>query len=143
MNLFFQPVVAYKNSMSPTVFYRTLTLLIAFVWIANGLFSKVLNLVPRHQEIVASILGDDYARPLTIMIGVGEIILGILILNRFKPKILAILQILLVATMNIMEYLLVPDLLLWGKFNSLFALGFIILVYYHEFILSKNLEQSS
>ena len=42
---------------------------IATVWIANGLFCKVLNLVPRHQEIVARMLGDDQARSWTLLIG--------------------------------------------------------------------------
>ncbi len=36
---------------------QILNYLIAAVWIANGLFCKVLNLVPRHQEIVARIIG--------------------------------------------------------------------------------------
>ena len=37
--------------------HQVLHYLIAAVWLANGLFCKVLNLVPRHQQIVARILG--------------------------------------------------------------------------------------
>jgi hypothetical protein len=52
---------------------RILNYLIAAVWIANGLFCKVLNLVPRHQEIVARIIGNAHAGVLTKMIGLSEI----------------------------------------------------------------------
>jgi len=98
-----------------------------------------LNLVPRHEQIVAEILGNTYSRPLTILIGVSEIIMAIWVVSRYKSKLNAILQMVVVATMNTMEFILVPDLLLWGKLNSLFAFLFIVLVYYNEFILTKKL----
>lgn len=44
---------------------------IAAVWIINGLFCKVLNLVPRHQQIVARFFGDEYARHITVVIGIA------------------------------------------------------------------------
>jgi uncharacterized membrane protein YphA (DoxX/SURF4 family) len=120
--------------------HRILTILIATVWLANGLFCKVLNFVPRHEEIVARILGDDYSRILTVLIGLSEIVMAIWILTKFITKFNAIAQMTIVATMNILEFLLVPDLLLWGKLNSVFALLFIGLVYYNEFVLNKNLN---
>ncbi len=117
-----------------------MTVLIATVWLANGLFCKVLNLVPRHEQIVAGILGDDYSRTLTILIGLSEIVMAIWVLTKFKTKFNAIAQMTVVATMNILEFILVPDLLLWGRLNSVFALLFIGLVYYNEFVLNKNLN---
>ncbi len=120
--------------------YKILTFLITIVWLINGLFCKLLNLVPRHQEIVGQILGETYARPITGLIGIGEIIIGLIVLSRFMPRMTALTQILLVAIMNVLEFLLVPNLLLWGKFNTIFALGFILLVYYHEFVLRKQLS---
>jgi hypothetical protein len=39
--------------------------LIAAAWLVNGLFCKVLNFVPRHEEIVRRILGDEYSVFLT------------------------------------------------------------------------------
>ncbi|WP_420459075.1 hypothetical protein [Neolewinella sp.] len=39
---------------------------LALIWLTNGLYCKVLNLVPRHQEIVAAILGPAHARELTV-----------------------------------------------------------------------------
>lgn len=47
------------------------TTIICLVWFVNGLFCKVLNLVPRHREIVARIVGDQYSRVLTTMIGIA------------------------------------------------------------------------
>lgn len=117
-----------------------LTFFIAGVWLANGLFCKVLNLVPRHEQIVARILGDDYSRPLTILIGLSEMVIAIWVLTKYKPNLNAIAQMTVVATMNILEYILVPDLLLWGRLNSVFALIFIGLVYYNEFVLNKKLN---
>jgi hypothetical protein len=106
--------------------------------LVNGLFCKVLNLLPRHQQIVASILGDHYARALTILIGISEIIMAVWIFSRYKSKLNTIAQITIIATMNTLEFILVPDLLLWGKFNSLFALLLIVIIYINEFHLNKK-----
>ena len=115
-----------------------LTYVIAFVWMANGLFCKVLNLVPRHQEIVARILGGDDARPLTFLIGISEVIMAIWILSGYKSKWNAWTQIFIVALMNTLEFILVPDILLWGKFNAVFAFMFILVVYFNEFKLRNT-----
>ncbi|MER2997326.1 DoxX-like family protein [Pontibacter populi] len=116
---------------------------IAAVWIINGLFCKVLDLVNRHEQIVGRILGEEFARPLTFMIGMSEIGMAIWILSGIKPRLNAITQITIVAAMNILEFVLVPDLLLWGKLNSVFALLFILVVYYNEFGLNKKLIQQA
>lgn len=50
---------------------------IALVWFINGFYCKILNQVPRHQEIVARILGEDYAPILTKLIGVAEIVMAV------------------------------------------------------------------
>lgn len=118
--------------------HTVLTYCIAAVWIANGLFCKVLNLVPRHEQIVARILGSDYSRPLTMLIGLSELVMAIWVLSKFKTRLNAIAQIAVVAAMNTLEFFLVPDLLLWGKFNSVFAFLFILVVYFNEFYLNKN-----
>ena len=120
--------------------HKILTFFIATVWIINGLFCKVLNLVPRHEQIVAHILGADFSRPLTFLIWLSEIVMAIWVLTRFKAKLNAFIQMGIVLTMNILEFILVPDLLLWGKLNSLFALLFIGLVYYNEFVLNESTD---
>jgi hypothetical protein len=111
------------------------------VWFANGLLCKVLNLVPRHQQIVATILGDGQARLFTVLIGISEVCMGIWILTNLWPRLNALSQICVIAIMNTMEFMLVPDLLLWGRFNSLFALIFIgIIAFDHFYILKRTKE---
>ena len=117
---------------------KSYKILIASVWFINGLFCKVLNFVPRHEEIVERILGNSYSSLITILIGVLEVIMAFWILSGYKPKLNAIFQIVIVAIMNVLEFVVVPDLLLWGKFNILFALLFIALVYYINFIKCKD-----
>jgi len=121
--------------------HKILTICIATVWIVNGLVCKVFNLVPRHEQIVAQILGDDYSRILTVLIGLSEIVMAIWFISNYKSKLNAITQIVIVATMNMLEFILVPDLLLWGQLNSLFALVFMLLVYINEFLLKRKLSQ--
>ncbi|MBK9492705.1 MAG: DoxX-like family protein [Haliscomenobacter sp.] len=118
--------------------HTILTYCIAMVWMANGLFCKVLNLVPRHEQIVARILGETYARPLTLAIGFAEIGMAIWVLSRIKPRLNAVLQMAVVAIMNTLEFFMVPDLLLWGKLNAFFAFLFVLLIYYHEFHWNKK-----
>jgi len=119
---------------------KTLNIIIAIVWIVNGLFCKVLNLVPRHREIVGEILNLDKssANVLTILIGISEIVMAIWILSRIHHRLNAVAQIIIIAVMNILEFLFVPNLLLWGKLNSVFAFLFILLIYYNEFVVNKK-----
>ncbi|WP_207758905.1 DoxX-like family protein [Flavobacterium aurantiibacter] len=128
--------------MSVPYTYRLTTIIIASVWLINGLFCKVLQLVPRHSQIVQEILQLDYvtASALTTFIGVLEIIMFIWIISSYRSKLNAVAQIISVATMNILEFLFVPELLLWGRLNALFAAVFIVLVYYTEFIWHKKLK---
>jgi uncharacterized membrane protein YphA (DoxX/SURF4 family) len=137
-------VIGYSIATVPTMTDRTkhqiLTFLMATVWLINGLVCKVLNFVPRHQEIVASILGDNHSRLLTVFIGLLEIVMAIWILSGLWTRLNAIIQILVIATMNTLEFVLVPDLLLWGKLNSLWAFLFIVLIYHNEFHLNKKLQ---
>ena len=116
-----------------------LTCLIATVWFVNGLVCKVLNLVPRHQEIVARILGETHAPIFTRLIGIGEILLAFWIISRIYPRICAIVQITLVMAMNIIENLRVREELLWGPWNFLFALLFCAFLWWKEFIFEPRI----
>lgn len=109
-----------------------ITWLITAVWMINGLFCKVLDLEPRHQEIVARILGAEFSY-LTFSIGLAEAGMAIWIVSGVKKRLAAVTQITVVAAMNILEFFIAPDLLLWGKWNAVFALGFIALIFYNEF----------
>jgi hypothetical protein len=118
-----------------------LTYFIAMVWIVNGLLCKVLNLVPRHQEIVSKILATENARFCTLVIGLAEVGMGLWILSGILTRLNAVTQIAVIATMNALEFILVPDLLLWGKLNALFAGLFIVLIFYNEFVLGNKIVQ--
>ncbi len=117
-----------------------ISIFIASVWLINGLFCKVLNLVPRHRQIVSEILGEEYAPLFTTLIGFAEIGMAVWIFTGWWPRLTAAAQITIIATMNILEFILVPDLLLWGHANSLFALLFILLIGYHGFYLKPSLK---
>jgi uncharacterized membrane protein YphA (DoxX/SURF4 family) len=105
----------------------------ALVWLVNGLFCKVLDGVPPHRWIVARILGEDHSMFLTRLIGIAEIAMAIWILTGFRPKWSAIAQISAVGMMNVIEFFLAPDLLLYGKANSLVAMAYMALVAWAEF----------
>ena len=121
--------------------HRIINYCIAAVWLINGLICKVLNLVSRHQQIVARIAGNEHAAVLTKAIGLSEILMALWVIGSFKSKFCAIMQMVIVAAMNIIEFFLVPDLLLFGKINSLVALFFIAVIYFNEFLLGKETVQ--
>ncbi|MCT1525737.1 DoxX-like family protein [Sphingobacterium hotanense] len=123
--------------------YSILQGLIALVWLINGLLCKILNLVPRHQQIVERILGEPHARLLTILIGIAEIMMVVWILSRWKSRLCAITQIAVIGVMNIIELILAKDLLLWGSLNIVFAFTFMLLIYLNEFRLKPTENNSS
>ena len=118
--------------------HKIIHLFIVAVWLINGLLCKVLNLVPRHQQIVGRILGETHAQAITVAIGLSEIAMAFWIFSRIRSRINAIVQILIVAIMNLIEFFLAPDLLLWGRANALFAMLFIGLIYYNEFLPARK-----
>lgn len=115
--------------------HTLLTYLIATIWLINGLLCKVLNLVPRHHEIVAALLEQEHTAIWTKAIGFSEIAMAIWIWSGKWPRLNAISQMVIIATMNILEFMLVPHLLLWGRLNLLFAIMLIVVIYYNEFHL--------
>jgi hypothetical protein len=124
--------------MNKNLIHSALTYAIAAVWIINGLFCKVLNLVPRHEEIVGRILGNEHAFIFTKTIGTLEILMAVWILTGMYSRFCAVSQIIIIAAMNIMEFILVPDILLFGRINLIVAIAFIGIIYINEFILKKK-----
>ena len=119
--------------------HQIINWLIAAVWVINGLLCKVLNLVPRHQQIVSGILGQEYSQQFTLFIGLAEMGMAIWIVSGTWPRLNTIIQIFVIATMNTLEFIVVRDLLLWGSMNAMFAFLFIIVIYHNEFHLNKKL----
>ena len=79
-----------------------------------------------------------YAQPLTIAIGIAEVLMAIWILSRVKSRLNAIVQILIIAMMNCIEFIFAADLLLWGRLNVVFAFLLTIFIYYNEFRANKE-----
>jgi DoxX-like family len=111
---------------------------IALVWLVNGLYCKVLNQVPRHQVIVARILGPSHAPVFTILIGLAEICMAVWIIWGIWPRLNKWVQIVVIATMNLIEFFLASDLLLWGRANIIFAFAFIVLIYFQGAYLNRK-----
>ena len=118
--------------------HKTLNYFISLVWLVNGLFGKLLNFVPRHEEIVRRILGGEHSAVLTKSIGAAEICMTIWILSGVQSRLNAVAQFLIVAAMNALEFYLAPDLLLFGTGNALVACSFIVLIYVNEFYSRPN-----
>lgn len=110
-----------------------LTYAIAAVWVVNGLYCKIFGCVPRHEEIVARILGPAFAPQLTVTIGVLEVLMAVWILSGIRPRWSLFAQVVIVATMNLLEFFLAPDLLLFGRMNLAVAAGFICVLLLHGY----------
>ena len=129
--------------MTKFTIHKILTCAIAAIWLINGFFCKVLNLVPRHQQIVASILQINHSRLITIVIGILESFMAFWIVSGFKSRLNAIVQIVIIGTMNGLEFFLAPNLLLWGRGNAIFAIILMVAVFYNEFYLNRKLDQQT
>jgi hypothetical protein len=68
--------------------------------------------VPRHEAIVATILGSAVAGAVTIAIGLAETAMGIWILSRWRPRTCAAAQTSAIVGMNALELTLARDQLL-------------------------------
>ncbi len=111
---------------------HAITILSGLVWLVNGIYAKILNKVHRHEEIVRRILGKAYERPLILTIGILEVLMAIWIFSGIKSKLNVVCQITIVLTMNLLEFIFAKDLLLWGKWNALYALLFAVVLYINE-----------
>ena len=90
---------------------KALTVVIGSVWIFHGLYSKILGGIPRHQQIVGRILGEEIAEPATVVIGLMEIGMGMWIFSGKYRKLSAGMQSLALVSMNVLEIKLANDLL--------------------------------
>ena len=86
--------------------------LIGAVWIFHGLYSKLLNGIPRHRQIIGRILGESRASTATVVIGLGEIAVGIWALSGWQRVLCASAQTAALVAMNVIEIALAADLLI-------------------------------
>ena len=124
------------NARTP-LFRKLLTILIGSVWVFHGLYSKVYNGIPRHQQIVERILGEGIADRATFVIGILEISLGLWIFSGLQRRTCALVQTGALVSMNFLEILLARDLLISALGMVALNLGFISLIWFWA-SFSKN-----
>jgi uncharacterized membrane protein YphA (DoxX/SURF4 family) len=81
------------------------------VWVFHGLYSKLLNGLPRHREIVARVVGEELATPVTKLVGAGEVMLGLWTWSGRARKSCAATQTAALMSMNTFEIARAKDLL--------------------------------
>ena len=96
----------------PRRVFVMVTLLIGSVWVFHGLYSKLLNGIPRHRAIVGQVLGAEWALPGTIAVGVLEVLLGLWAWSRWHRRACAVVQTLAISAMNALEIARARDLLI-------------------------------
>ena len=89
-----------------------LTFATAVVWLLFGMWFKVFGMVPRHRLIVAAVVGEAAAGPLTLLIGAAETGMALWILSGIYPRVCAAVQSMAIATMNTLELSQARELLL-------------------------------
>jgi hypothetical protein len=85
----------------------------ASVWFGFGFYAKLLAAVPRHERIVARVVGDALSGPLVTLVGFAEVSLAVWILSSRFPKSCAAAQTLALIGMNTLELCFARDLLLF------------------------------
>ena len=103
---------------------------IGMVWVFHGLYSKILNGVPRHRLIVGRVLGERIARPGTKAIGCLEILLGLWVFSGIARVDCAATQTLAIVGMNTLEIILARDLLISATGMVMLNLGFLVLIWH-------------
>ena len=93
-------------------FHIAAGIVIGAVGVFYGLYSKLLDGIPRHRQIVARVLGESAAAPATIAVGLLEVALGVWAFSGRKRRAGALTQTLAIAGMNAVEILLARDLLI-------------------------------
>jgi hypothetical protein len=78
-------------------------ILAATVWLVFGLGLKVLGFDPRHEQIVAAVVGEGIAGPVTLAVGLGETALACWILSGRFPIACACVQTGAIVSMNALE----------------------------------------
>lgn len=111
------------------------------MWIFHGLYSKLLDGIPRHRMIVAKVLGEDLAGMAIVAVGVCEILLGIWVLAHRWPRTCALVQTLAIVAMNTLEISRAPELLISAPGMVLLNFGFLSLGWYSATRARRHFNQ--
>jgi len=105
-------------------------IVIGSVWVFHGLYSKILNGIPRHRLIVEKILGAANAGIATKAIGLLEVLLGLWAFTGWQPVGCAAVQTGTILAMNSLEIFLARELLISAIGMVMLNLGFLLLVWH-------------
>jgi hypothetical protein len=105
-------------------------IVIGSVWVFHGLYSKILNGIPRHQLIVGRVLGNRLARPATKAIGCLEVLLGLWAFTGLASVECAAVQTLAIVGMNTVEIILAGDLLISAIGMVALNFGFLAVIWH-------------
>src|SRR3954469_25250218 len=95
-----------------STFHVIAQIVIGSVWVFHGLYSKILNGIPRHRLIVGKVLGNERAPAATRIIGGLEFLLGVWTFTGWQPLWCASIQTAAIVAMNSLEILLARELLI-------------------------------
>ena len=127
MNLFFRS----------ETFHIAAQIVIGSVWVFHGLYSKILNGIPRHRLIVGKILGAANAGIATKAIGLLELLLGLWTFTGWQPVGCAVVQTTAIVAMNSLEIFLARELLISAIGMVILNLGFLSLVWHWAIFAPK------
>lgn len=111
-------------------FHVAAQIVIGSVWVFHGLYSKILNGIPRHRLIVGKILGDANAGIATRVIGALEMLLGLWAWAGWQPVECAVVQTAAIVAMNSLEIFLARELLISAIGMVILNAGFLALVWF-------------
>ena len=103
---------------------------IGSVWLFHGLYSKLLNGIPRHRLIVGKILGKEIAGIATKTIGLLELILGAWAIAGWHPVWCASVQTAALIAMNSLEIILAREFLISAAGMVALNLFFLVVVWW-------------
>jgi hypothetical protein len=126
-----------NSFLQSDTFHVLAQIVIGSVWVFHGLYSKILNGIPRHRLIVGKILGNEIAGAATKLIGLLEVLLGLWAFTGWQPVGCAIVQTLAIVAMNTLEIILAGELLISAIGMVVLNLGFLSLVWYWALFASK------
>ena len=116
--------------LEPHSVHTLAQIVIGSVWVFHGLYSKILNGIPRHRLIVGRILGQERAKTSTRIIGTLEFLLGIWAFTGWQPVWCASVQTTAIIAMNSLEIWLARELLISAIGMLILNLGFLSLVWW-------------
>lgn len=120
----------------PKAFHFAAQIVIGSVWIFHGIYSKILDGIPRHRLIVGRILGTRRAALATKVIGILEALLGVWVFTGSNRALCAGVQTLAILAMNSLEIILARELLISAGGMVVLNAVYLTMVWYWALLVS-------